>query len=65
MTRLRKRKFLVALVNATSSHGYCRCPILSLESDLVFTDPSSGSERIPTVEYPVGQQSAAVTEDTV
>ena len=56
---------LVALVNATSSHGFSSCPILSLESNLVFTDPSSGSEKIPTVEYPVGQQSAAVTEDTV
>ena len=65
MTRLRKRKFLVALVNATSSHGHCSCPILSLESNLVFTDPSSGSEKILTVEYPVGQKSAAVSEDTV
>ena len=52
MTSLRKTKFLVALVNATSSHGYCSCPILSLESNLVFTDPSRGSEKIPTVEYP-------------
>ena len=38
--------------------------MLSLESNLVFTDLSSG-ERIPTVEYPVGHQLAAVTEDTV
>ena len=65
MTSLRKRKFLVALVNATSSHGHCSCPILSLESNLVFTDPSRGSEKIPTVEYLVRQQSAEVAEDTV
>ena len=65
MTSLRKRKFLVALVNATSSHGYCSCPILSLESNLFFKDPSRGSEKIPTVEYPIRQQSAEVAEDTV
>ena len=62
---MRKRKFLVALVNATSSHGHCSCPIFSLESNLVFTELSSGSEKIPTLEYPVGQQSAEVAEDTV
>ena len=39
--------------------------MLSFESDLVFTDPSSGNEKIPTAEYPVRQQSAIVTEDTV
>ena len=65
MTSLRNRTFLVALANATSSDGYCSCPILSLESNLVFTELSSGHEKIPTVEYPVGQQLAAVTEDTV
>ena len=47
------------------NHFVLSCPILSLESNLVFTDLPSGSEKIPTVEYTVGQQSAAVTEDTV
>ena len=64
MTRSRKRKFLFSLVNATSSHGYCSCSTLSLESDLVFTEPFSGSEKTPTVEYPVRQQTPTVTEDT-
>ena len=65
MTTSRKRKFLFPLVNATSSHGYCSCSMFSLESDLVFTEPSIGSEKIATVESPVRQQSATVTEDTL
>ena len=32
---------------------------------IAFTDPFSGSEKIPTMETRAGQQSATVTKDTV